>query len=79
MGLHLKEAFKYKPKFDFKLDTRNSFITNEAVRIFGIKAGLNFYLSRGTYLGKYRRHIFAIAFRLELRRIFYYLVSLKNY
>lgn len=38
----IRAAFQHKPKPDFRLDGRNSFITNRFARIFGIKAGLNF-------------------------------------
>ena len=35
-------SFQYKPKFALKLDTRNSFITQQVARVRGIKVGLNF-------------------------------------
>lgn len=38
----LKEALKEQPKFEFKLDSRNAFISNTGVRVFGFKLGLNF-------------------------------------
>ncbi|MGD1844311.1 MAG: hypothetical protein ACFB10_02845 [Salibacteraceae bacterium] len=35
-------ALKHTPKLDFRIDSRNSFITNQFARILGIKLGLNF-------------------------------------
>ncbi|MAC94794.1 MAG: hypothetical protein CMC96_04760 [Flavobacteriales bacterium] len=38
----LRLALKEDPKFEFKLDSRNAFISNTGVRVFGFKLGLNF-------------------------------------
>ena len=38
----IKSSFRHKPKPDVRLDTRNSFITNSAAKIRGIKLGLDF-------------------------------------
>jgi len=38
----LRLALKEEPKFEFKLDSRNAFISNTGVRVFGFKLGLNF-------------------------------------
>jgi hypothetical protein len=38
----LKAAIKIKPKFEFRLDSRNSFISSSGVRIFGVKIGAQF-------------------------------------
>ena len=38
----IKEALKVKPKFEFRLDSRSSFINQTGVRVFGVKAGLQF-------------------------------------
>ena len=35
-------SFNHKPKLVFKFDTRNSFITSQKAKIFGIKLGLNY-------------------------------------
>ncbi len=35
-------SLKQKPQLDFKVDSRNSFISNRQARIFGVKVGLNF-------------------------------------
>ena len=37
----LEYYFSKKPKLDIRLDSRNAFITNRQVQIFGIKAGVN--------------------------------------
>lgn len=38
----LRTAMKSKPTFEFKLDSRNAFISNTGVRVFGFKLGLNY-------------------------------------
>ena len=38
----IREAFHHVPHLDLRLDTRNSFISNKAAKIFGIKVGLEF-------------------------------------
>ena len=38
----LRSALKKKPRLDFKLDSRNTFISQSGVRVFGIKLGLSF-------------------------------------
>jgi len=38
----IKTSFNYKPTVDFRIDTRNSFITHFYARIIGIKLGLDF-------------------------------------
>lgn len=38
----IAESFNHKPKLVFKFDTRNSFITAQKAKIFGIKLGLNY-------------------------------------
>lgn len=38
----IKQAISSRPKFEFKFDGRNSFISQSGVRFFGIKAGLQF-------------------------------------
>lgn len=38
----LRKAMKSKAKFEFKLDSRNAFISNTGVRVFGFKLGLNY-------------------------------------
>lgn len=38
----LRLALKEEPKFEFKLDSRNAFISNTGVRVLGFKLGLNF-------------------------------------
>ncbi|MFT6845028.1 MAG: hypothetical protein ACJAUV_001218 [Flavobacteriales bacterium] len=39
---YLEKQFKEKPKFSLRLDTRNSFISNQAAKIRGIKFGLQY-------------------------------------
>lgn len=38
----IKTSFRYKPKPDFRIETRNSFITNFLARIAAVKAGVSF-------------------------------------
>lgn len=38
----LKKEFQQKPKFSLRFDTRNSFISNKAAKIRGIKFGLDY-------------------------------------
>ena len=38
----IASSFNYKPKFVFKFDTRNSFITAQKAKIFGIKIGFEY-------------------------------------
>lgn len=38
----LKEAIKEKPRFEVRFDSRNSFISQSGVRVFGVKLGLQF-------------------------------------
>lgn len=38
----LRKALKSSPKFEFRLDSRNSFINTTSVRVFGIKAGIQY-------------------------------------
>ena len=38
----IRASLKKEPKFDFKLDNRNSFITKRSARIFGVKLGVDF-------------------------------------
>jgi hypothetical protein len=38
----LRLALRENPKFEFKLDSRNAFISNTGVRVLGFKLGLNF-------------------------------------
>lgn len=38
----LRAALKSKPTFEFKLDSRNAFISNTGVRVFGFKLGVNY-------------------------------------
>ena len=38
----LQAAVKEKPRFTFKFDTRNSFISNQRAEIFGFKLGVDF-------------------------------------
>lgn len=38
----LKEALTEKPKFEFRFDSRNSFINQNGVRVIGVKAGIQF-------------------------------------
>lgn len=38
----LKTSLKTKPKVDFRLDSRSSFISTSGVRIFGVKLGLQY-------------------------------------
>lgn len=38
----IKTSFNQKPSVDFKIDARNSFITNSLARIRGVKLGLNY-------------------------------------
>lgn len=38
----IKEALQAKPKFEFRLDSRSSFINQTGVRVFGVKAGVQF-------------------------------------
>ncbi len=35
-------SFNHKPRFEFKLDTRNSFITTQRAKIFGVKIGFSY-------------------------------------
>lgn len=35
-------SFQYTPRFEFKLDTRNSFITTQRAKIFGVKIGYEY-------------------------------------
>ncbi|HET6243229.1 MAG: hypothetical protein H0V01_01565 [Bacteroidetes bacterium] len=35
-------SFKYKPRIEFKLDSRNSFITTQRAKIFGVKIGYEY-------------------------------------
>lgn len=35
-------SFQHKPKFEFKFDTRNSFITTQRAKIFGVKMGFEY-------------------------------------
>lgn len=45
----IQKSFIYKPKPLFKLETRNSFITSEVVKVRAVKVGLNF--NRKTQIG----------------------------
>ena len=38
----LSDALKTTPKFEFRLDSRSSFINQTGVRVFGVKAGVQF-------------------------------------
>lgn len=38
----IKQALKTKPKLDFRLDSRNSFINQNGVKVFGFKVGAQF-------------------------------------
>ena len=38
----IQMSFRHEPKFLFKLETRNSFITSEVVKVRAVKVGLNF-------------------------------------
>ncbi|MEQ8908299.1 MAG: hypothetical protein RIC95_03840 [Vicingaceae bacterium] len=38
----LKQALKTKPELDFRLDSRNSFINQNGVKVFGFKLGAQF-------------------------------------
>lgn len=38
----LRNALKKKPRLEFRLDSRNTFISQDGVRVFGLKLGLSF-------------------------------------
>jgi len=38
----LRDAIRTKPKLEFRLDSRNSFISRSSARVFGLKLGLQF-------------------------------------
>lgn len=38
----IKEALKSEPRFELRLDSRNSFISTTRVKVFGIKAGVQY-------------------------------------
>lgn len=38
----IQTSFQHRPRLDFRIDTRNSFITTQFARILGVKVGLDF-------------------------------------
>lgn len=81
----LRSSLQTKPKFDFRLDSRSSFISQGGVRVFGFKLGieydhkLTFGLGYNQLLSKVKRKQFHHGIEQNSKLKYYYLSPFVDY
>jgi len=81
----LEFALQKKPKFDFRLDSRNTFISQNGVRVFGFKFGvdynrtLSFGLGYNQLLSNVKRDVYHHGLEQSAKLSYYYISPYIDY